>query len=592
MSYHIYTSKLVDKTNQVTMPLQWSAAHEDLTGLIGMVTLNALYCISLQLIELVDQLEVETAMNNNNDNIDINENSSNGHTYGKAGDSEVINKATELLWLKKSTDWDDLNHQIKMYRDTIVALTMDREWAISSNARLVSIFLATLTKVSSISDRIDTNELSVSPLSNTARQLNRYHTAANDVLKNIKEELQITIIANKIDLEYTTYGGTDDIWIIKPVGLSCGEKIVCAKSLLGVLTAVQDLSYKCVVQKYIERPLLVRKTRKFDIRQWVLVTSADPLIIYGFSECYLRLSAESFSLSDESLRCPTVHLCNHAIQKLKVREENIYLGNDVSQEGADISQTADPPCLLFYDTMMSQSHFEEELQRRHSQANTSDAITGTIFETKILPHIKSITVNALESVRDKLQREGHGFEWLGLDLMVLESDHNSGDTDDIRVCEYEVLLLEVNVSPDISLSTPITERLVGPAVKDLFELLLEEEAAYLPLEAATNINALRNEVLAEAGISTSVLPNSEPFALRWNLWHLGSTRGKRSHLAFGRAKEDVAFLGNRVNYSPRKVQYADRVIEILKYSMDIGQGDFAKKVFTEEIKSAVEEDEI
>jgi hypothetical protein len=39
----------------------------------------------------------------------------------------------------------------------------------------------------------------------------------------------------------------------------------------------------------------------------------------------------------------------------------------------------------------------------------------------------------------------------------------------------EVLLLEVNVSPDISKSTPITARLVEAAVDDLFRLIIDEE---------------------------------------------------------------------------------------------------------------------
>jgi hypothetical protein len=98
-------------------------------------------------------------------------------------------------------------------------------------------------------------------------------------------------------------------------GLSCGEQIVCTKGLYGVLLAAKNLHYKCVVQKYIERPLTVRFDRKFDIRQWILVTSIDPLLIYGFSECYLRLSSQPYSLIDDDLKNPTVHLCNHAIQK-------------------------------------------------------------------------------------------------------------------------------------------------------------------------------------------------------------------------------------------------------------------------------------
>jgi tubulin monoglycylase TTLL3/8 len=40
------------------------------------------------------------------------------------------------------------------------------------------------------------------------------------------------------------------------------------------------------VQKYIEKPFLLNQ-KKFDIRQWVLVTSWEPLDVYVFSGAYL-----------------------------------------------------------------------------------------------------------------------------------------------------------------------------------------------------------------------------------------------------------------------------------------------------------------
>lgn len=65
-----------------------------------------------------------------------------------------------------------------------------------------------------------------------------------------------------------------------------------------------------VIQKYIERPLLI-SGRKFDIRQWVLVT--HDLNCYFFKEAYVRTSANDFTLDNIDKRF--VHLTNNAVQK-------------------------------------------------------------------------------------------------------------------------------------------------------------------------------------------------------------------------------------------------------------------------------------
>lgn len=71
-----------------------------------------------------------------------------------------------------------------------------------------------------------------------------------------------------------------------------------------------------IVQKYIEKPLLLNhlnEIRKFDIRQWVLVTSFEPLQIYIFSQFYVRLCGSKYDLTD--IQDSYKHLTNFSIQK-------------------------------------------------------------------------------------------------------------------------------------------------------------------------------------------------------------------------------------------------------------------------------------
>ena len=79
------------------------------------------------------------------------------------------------------------------------------------------------------------------------------------------------------------------------------------------ITTCKDLKSKTfVIQKYLEKPLLIKK-RKFDIRLWVCVT--HDLKCFLFREGYIRMSSREYTLNIDQQSNPFVHLTNNAIQK-------------------------------------------------------------------------------------------------------------------------------------------------------------------------------------------------------------------------------------------------------------------------------------
>ena len=66
----------------------------------------------------------------------------------------------------------------------------------------------------------------------------------------------------------------------------------------------------------MERPLVLER-RKFDIRQWVVVTGWQPLEVWFYKRCYVRFCAEDYS--PVTLGNVFCHLSNNCVAKLSDR---------------------------------------------------------------------------------------------------------------------------------------------------------------------------------------------------------------------------------------------------------------------------------
>ena len=192
-----------------------------------------------------------------------------------------------------------------------------------------------------------------------------------------------------------------------------------------------------ITQKYIESPLIIRQ-KKFDIRQWVCVTSWKPkLEIWFYNENYLRFTSENYDANQ--LHNKFANLTNATINKENIKLD-IFEDNHSTKIGDD---------LKIEGNMWTNYQFEKFL----GQYTKNNAV----YQEKVLPQIQKGVISSLLAVRDSVLQSNQGCqEVFGYDFMVDTSSN--------------VWLLEVNSSPSMEYSSPITNRMVKEVLHNLAEM--------------------------------------------------------------------------------------------------------------------------
>lgn len=195
--------------------------------------------------------------------------------------------------------------------------------------------------------------------------------------------------------------GSRNIWILKPSSLSRGRGITVASSLSEILKLIKNRENSFVIQKYIEKPLLF-KGKKFDIRQWVFITSWNPLEIWIYDEFYIRVASRKFNINQ--IKDLFSHLTNNSVNKKNLDYE-------------------EDECFL------SQEEFK----------NWMDEIKKGKEYTKILKQIEDQVRWSLSCGQEKIKHRENTCEFFGFDFSIDE--------------DFKVWLIEINSSPDFTFSS-------------------------------------------------------------------------------------------------------------------------------------------
>ena len=212
-----------------------------------------------------------------------------------------------------------------------------------------------------------------------------------------------------------------DMWILKGDGRANGAGIDVAFSLQDVVDHVASRASALpvdatVAQRYLDGPLLDGRGHKVDFRVWALVTSVEPLVVYGFSDGYARHASLPWATEPESAR--------DALRRHTTNQR-----------------------------------WATEILQTSTRAFCGDGAYRTVVE----PAFRTICVDVLRRARPSLRRVGRGFELFGFDFLLRAED-------DFKT----PWLLEVNTSPLLVPQTELTAAMMPSMLDDLFALLLDE----------------------------------------------------------------------------------------------------------------------
>lgn len=287
-----------------------------------------------------------------------------------------------------------------------------------------------------------------------------------------------------------------NLWIVKPAKLSRGRGICVFENMhellaycgVGGRADVAQSWKRWVVQKYIERPLTIAG-HKWDMRQWVLVASWNPVVVFMFEECYARFAVEAYDAEsttathndgftgggggddedDEDDDDDPAEQKRRAKKAAKIREKGGFVhlvNNSVSKYSKNFNKTfAAEDGQIVKGHMWNNKQLAQYLQWHSSQKGGKQP-SGDIYTTKVKPAMQSIVNSVIKCSLGRPERE-NSWEIFGFDFFIDEA--------------YQPWLIEINSSPAVDYSTSVTEEYCSRGLVEGVNVALEWKPWWLQL---------------------------------------------------------------------------------------------------------------
>jgi hypothetical protein len=238
------------------------------------------------------------------------------------------------------------------------------------------------------------------------------------------------------------------IWILKPPASSCGRGIVlaCAAAAGSAAKALPAPDKHLIAQQYVSDPYLINGY-KFDLRIYVLVTSYNPLRVYMFRDGLARFATRPYNASlskgGKALKERLAHLTNYAVNK---SSQTFVKNESASADGVGSKWSL----LALLKHLRGQGVDTKALMGR-----IHDIVIKTLLSAE--PELGSLASRCFRPDPSELSAGTQCFELFGFDVLL-----------DSKLRPW---VLEVNVSPSLSSSSPMDRAIKHRLLTDVFHMV-------------------------------------------------------------------------------------------------------------------------